>query len=199
MKSYSSLLVLAVACLEPVCTSQSQMPVTPSNGYEILERVAQRYANASSYHIRATNEYVTWNKFQRNWEKKIWDAAEGPGNRFRYEGESGYGHGIRVSDGKEVWSFHVEENAYTKTSSSRSDVAPHGPRPLIEIAILEAAGLRSVLRTWGKCTNQQLASPMWKLRSMENVFLVTVYNSRVPTKGESEPMSWRNGLSGSTR
>ena len=150
MKSYSSLLLVASACLGPLSTSQSQTPLTPINGYEILERVAQRYANASSYHIRATNEYVTWNKFQRNWEKKIWDAAEGPGNKFRYEGESGYGHGIRVSDGKEVWNFHVEESAYTKTSSSRSDVAPHGLRPLIEIAVSEASGLRSGLASMGK-------------------------------------------------
>lgn len=42
----------------PRAVSQSTVDAS-TDGYELLQRVAQHYANAKSYHLRATSEYVT--------------------------------------------------------------------------------------------------------------------------------------------
>jgi cytochrome c biogenesis protein CcmG/thiol:disulfide interchange protein DsbE len=136
-------------CFFPSAVSQSTVEAS-TDGYELLQRVAQHYANAKSYHLRATWEYVSWNKLQRNWDKNIWDVAEAPGNRYRYEGESGTGHALRVSDGKDVWTYHVEEAAYKRASLSELSSATHTGIPPTELALSSASRLREGLASLAK-------------------------------------------------
>jgi hypothetical protein len=97
------------------------------------------YADAKSYHIESVEERTTSNDLERNWEKTILSATESPGDRYRYEGHSGFlGGALRISDGKTVWTFHFEEKSYTAKpfaaeeprSSSRAEYALNHARTL---------------------------------------------------------------------
>lgn len=134
--------LLLVLCSFPMAVSRSSTTAS-RDGYELLQRVAQHYANAKSYHLRATFEYRTWSKMQRNWEKTIWDVAEAPGNRYRYEGESGNGHALRVSNGNDVWTYHVEERAYTRAAFSDLTSATHSATAPAELALSSGSRLRA--------------------------------------------------------
>lgn len=90
----------------------------PLDALAILQQVGQRYAAAKSYHIRAIDERTDTNDFQRNWYKTILTAAEAPGNRYHFEGLSGSGSALDVSDGTTEWVYLAMVHAYTRKAAS---------------------------------------------------------------------------------
>jgi len=78
------LLFWIVALTGALATAQSASP-QPSRAWELLKRVGQHYANATSYHLEATEEETSSNELQRHWEKTIFNVTEAPNGKYRYE------------------------------------------------------------------------------------------------------------------
>ncbi|HKW16083.1 MAG TPA: redoxin family protein [Terriglobales bacterium] len=111
-------LVLAITSVSSL--SQTPPPSVALDGLDLLKRVSQHYADAKSYRIDAEEERDSHNELQRSWQKTILSATKAPDGKFRYEGRSGFGSAFSVSDGKQVWEYHVDSHVYT--------VTPVGPR-----------------------------------------------------------------------
>ena len=120
---------------------------SPSNspGLAILEQVSRHYADAKSYRIESVEELTTTNDFERDWQKTVLTAAEAPSNHYRYEGHSNMGSAMRVSDGATVWTYHIDEHAYTKTDASAKPPKNRVPLAWSEAALLRAGTLRKQL------------------------------------------------------
>ena len=73
-----------------VVCGQSVTPPDAPSALALLERVAQHYAYAKSYHIESSRENTISNDLAREWRKTILSAAESSGNRYRYEGHTGF-------------------------------------------------------------------------------------------------------------
>jgi len=99
----------------------------------LLNEVSQRYADAKSYHIEAVEERNSSNELERSWQKTILKAVVVPGGKYRYEGRSGYGGAIVVSDGSTVWDYHVYEHDYTQKpgNEEKQRVIPQEEMPLM--------------------------------------------------------------------
>jgi thiol-disulfide isomerase/thioredoxin len=98
------------------------LPQTPSNSLRpdalaLLNQVSQRYADAKSYHIEAIQEETSGNELQHSWQKTLLTAVVAPSGRYRYEGRSGYGAAVVVSDGATQWIYHLYEHLYTQHSA----------------------------------------------------------------------------------
>jgi thiol-disulfide isomerase/thioredoxin/outer membrane lipoprotein-sorting protein len=93
--------------------AQSAPSANPSDGLELLKKVAQQYAEADSYYIESVEERTSTGEYDRSWLKTVLIVAEAPGDRSYYEGRSNSGSAIRVSDGKNVWTYRVNEHRYT--------------------------------------------------------------------------------------
>ena len=76
----------------------------------LLNEVSQRYADVKSYHIEAIEEETSGNELQRSWQKTMLTAVVAPGGRYRYEGRSGYGAAVVVSDGATQWPYHLYDH-----------------------------------------------------------------------------------------
>jgi thiol-disulfide isomerase/thioredoxin len=111
------------------------LPQTPSNSPRpdalvLLNQVSQRYADAKSYHIEAIQEETSGNELQHRWQKTLLTAIVAPGGRYRYEGRSGYGAAVVVSDGAPQWIYHFYDRLYTQHSApikypTKGTIIPH--------------------------------------------------------------------------
>jgi thiol-disulfide isomerase/thioredoxin len=104
--------VIVMASLIP--TVEGAQHSSSAGGLELLQRASQEYAKAKWYHIQMVEEESVHNNFQRSWVKTFLDAAEGSGNRFRYEGRTGWGTELRVSDGINVSTYRANDHIYTQ-------------------------------------------------------------------------------------
>jgi thiol-disulfide isomerase/thioredoxin/outer membrane lipoprotein-sorting protein len=86
-----------------------------SSGLALLSSVAERYAQAKSYHIEAIKEQTTSGNLLRSWQKTYMTAIVAPDAKYRYEAHSGTGSAIQVSNGAYHWDYHVDEQLYTRT------------------------------------------------------------------------------------
>jgi thiol-disulfide isomerase/thioredoxin/outer membrane lipoprotein-sorting protein len=93
----------------------------PKDGLSLLSEVGQRYIDAKSYHIEAVEERNSSNELQHSWQKTILKAIVMPGGKYRYEGRSGYGAAVLVSDGTKVWDYHVYGHDYTQKPASEEE------------------------------------------------------------------------------
>jgi len=110
--------VLALFLTLPNATSQN----TPtSDALGLLNQISQRYTDANSYHIEAVEERTSSNDLHRDWQKTLLTAIVMPGGRYRYEGRSGFGSALLVSDGTTAWTYHIDEHLYTQRSLSATD------------------------------------------------------------------------------
>ena len=96
-----------------------------TNGLDLLKRSSQHYADAKSYHIKAIEERSDSNELRRSWEKQLMEAAEDSNHRYHYEGHSGWGGALRVSDGTDIWSLHINQRLYTRTAVKDWDSNVH--------------------------------------------------------------------------
>jgi thiol-disulfide isomerase/thioredoxin len=152
-----SLLVLATICTATL--AQTPAASGKRDGLELLTRVSQHYADAKSYRIDAVEERESHNELHRDWQKMLLHAGEAPGNKFRYEGQSGLGSALSSSDGKQVWNYRFEEHAYTATPVSIND--PNERRILVqdEFALNEAEHLRRKLASLAQVYNSATLMP----------------------------------------
>lgn len=97
--------------------TQATPATVPSGGLALLNSVAERYAQAKSYHIEAIQEQTNTGALSRSWQKTLVTAIVGPGGRYHYEGRSGAGSAIQISDGTTHWDYHVDEHLYTRTTA----------------------------------------------------------------------------------
>jgi thiol-disulfide isomerase/thioredoxin/outer membrane lipoprotein-sorting protein len=138
--SLSSVLALAVLL-------QAAPGNAPTDALAFLEKVTQRYSHAKSYHIEATTEHTSSNELSRSWQKTFLKAIVAPGGRYRYEGRSGLGSAIIVSNGTARWVYHVDEGQYTEAAASAGDQDRGRIIPEEELPIMEAKQLVGQIRT----------------------------------------------------
>jgi len=98
----------------------------------LLNDVSQRYADAKSYHIEAVEERTITSDLIRHWDKTLTTAISMKDGRYRYEGHSGMGSSIVVSDGTVRWDYHPDDHLYTREAASVSDPPDHikGPEEM---------------------------------------------------------------------
>jgi thiol-disulfide isomerase/thioredoxin/outer membrane lipoprotein-sorting protein len=124
-------------------------PAPATDGLELLQRVAQHYADAKSYYIESTEEINLSSPYDRDWQKTVLIAAEAPGGHFYFEGRGHVGSAIKVSDGKTVWKYHVEESRYTAGAAPAVPSAT-GPVPMSEMALISSQSMKERLAGLGK-------------------------------------------------
>lgn len=132
--------VLALALIP----QQSAQPSSTQDALALLTEVSQRYTDAKSYHIEATEERTSSNELQRSWQKTLMKALMMPGGRYRYEGRSGYGDAIYVSDGTTQWVYHVYEHLYTQRPAE-GESPKHRIIPTEEMPAFSAQGLVRIM------------------------------------------------------
>lgn len=143
-----SLLIVAATAFGQSASPSSSLSLS---GLAILEEVSRHYSEAKSYHIESVEERTDTNDFQHTWQKTVLFAAEAPNSRYHYEGHTGMGAAMRVSDGTTEWIYRVDEHTYTKKSSTPSDspVVPH-VISMSENGLMRAEDLRKELGALGK-------------------------------------------------
>ena len=114
---------------------QAAQSAPAKDALALLNEVSQRYADAKSYHIEAVEESTTSNEWSRDWEKTLVTAIVMPGGRYRYEGRSGFGGAILVSDGTTQWDYHLNEGVYTLRPASATDPQTGRPIPPEEMTV----------------------------------------------------------------
>ncbi len=145
MRSIPSVLAFLLVFSPAIALSQNGPSPKPSDGLELLKRVEQRYADAKSYSLAATEEMTQTGDYQRIWEKTRMSASEAAGGRYRFEGHANMGGAIRISDGKTVWTYHIEENHYTAKPVSGAGTKATGIILPPESAVNVARGQRYML------------------------------------------------------
>lgn len=130
--------VMAAIVAGSAALAQSRS-TSPPDALSLLQQVSKRYADAKSYHIKAIEESTTSQELEHNWSERILTAAEAPGDRYRFEGQSSSGSALYVSDGKTEWVYEVEAHLYTQKPAP-----PDGPdKPTLRTAVLiEAYGAK---------------------------------------------------------
>jgi len=119
---FSVLLPLTVALAQnPAPPAQTP---APSEALRILQEVSQKYADATSYHMEAVEEETSSNDLYRDWRKTIMSIMVAPGQRYRYEGHTGEGSGLIVSDGKTIWTYHYDEQMYAQRAAVADEPSP---------------------------------------------------------------------------
>jgi thiol-disulfide isomerase/thioredoxin len=114
-------MVFPIVLLLALALSQTVPNAPKPDALALLSEVSQRYADAKSYHIEAVDETTRNNELSRQWEKTILTAIVMPGNRYRYEGRSGMGTVIYISDGSEEWDYLPLEKVYVQRPAAGPD------------------------------------------------------------------------------
>lgn len=132
---------IASALLAALLVSSSAFAKSRPDALTLLKNATQRYADAKSYHIEAVQERTSTNALDRNWQRELLVAIVAPEGRYRYEGKSGHGSGILISDGKMHWAYHLDEHLYTQMSASAAQNEKNRIIPMEEMAALDAKRL----------------------------------------------------------
>jgi thiol-disulfide isomerase/thioredoxin len=144
-------LVSAVLAMSSTVGFAQSSPSTPSSdGLELLTRVTKQYADAKTYYIESVEERTTTSEYSHGWQKTVLTAAESPGNRFYYEGRSSSGRAMRVTDGKTIWSYRVDEHRYTVKQQPVDKSSQSKITPMTEFALMNAEELRETLGNLAK-------------------------------------------------
>ena len=101
--------------------AQSAPSANPSEGLGLLNQAAQRYTDAKAYYLESVEERTSSTEYSHSWQKTVITAAETPENRFHFEGHSGSGSGLKIADGKTVWTYRVDEHRYTDGNVERRE------------------------------------------------------------------------------
>jgi thiol-disulfide isomerase/thioredoxin len=124
---------------------QSEQP-HPPDGLELLQKVAQHYADARQYSIELMEERTLNNDYVRQWTKTVAVAAEEPGGRAHFEGWTQFGDASEISDGRTTWKYHANQHRYTAKPVVEGPAATKpGPSGVSEVGLLRAKSLRKAL------------------------------------------------------
>jgi hypothetical protein len=110
-------IVLLLALVLP----QAAQSAPPKDALALLNEVSQRYADAKSYHIEAVEERSHNNDLSRHWDRTLLTAIVMPDGRYHFEGRSGFGSAILVSDGTRQSEYHPYDQLYTQQPASSND------------------------------------------------------------------------------
>jgi len=192
--------VLIAAALATVSSVAAFAQAPPSNstsdGLELLTQVAKKYAEAKSYYIESVEEGTTSNEYSYDWQKTVLTAAESSGNRFYYEGRSMAGSSVRVSDGKNIWIYRVNDHRYTAKPVSAAESNEHMPIAMPEYAMMQAERLRKSLGDMAKSLKSAQRLPDANLKvnghkvSCAVVHVQTSDQKRVPPNYSFEKTIW---------
>ena len=142
----SPLFVFVLATLGATAAfAQSPASANPSDGLELLKKVAQQYAEADSYYIESVEERTSTTEFSHSWEKTITTAAQAPGDRFHYEGHSSSGSAMKIADGKTAWIYSADGHRYTAKPQSLMTASKQIMSGTPEWATFRAENLRKNL------------------------------------------------------
>lgn len=87
-------------------------PGSVPDALALLEHAARQYSDLKSYRITRQEFFSSEHPPDPSPTKMT--AVEAPGGRYRFEGESVWGHTLQVSDGHWVWYYRPTQNAYTQ-------------------------------------------------------------------------------------
>jgi thiol-disulfide isomerase/thioredoxin len=147
----SPLFVFVLATLGATAAfAQSPASANPSDGLELLKKVAQQYAEADSYYIESVEERTSTTEFSHSWEKTITTAAHAPGDRFHYEGHSSSGSAMKIADGKTAWIYSADGHRYTAKPQSLMTASKQIMSGTPEWATFRAENLRKNLGDMAK-------------------------------------------------
>jgi len=134
---------LALIALATLAWGQPE-PESIPDALALLERAAQQYSDLKSYRITQQEVFASDHPPDPSPTKMA--AVEAPGGRYRFEGDSGRGTAIQVSDGHWVWYYRPMQSAYTRRLASGKK--PDLPQVLApdDLDIDGAAGLHDM--TW---------------------------------------------------
>ena len=109
------LLLICTAFLLPQAIKAATQfrPSLPSDGFELLQEVSQRYADAKQYSIETTEEQTISSDYFHQWTKTVAIAAEEPGGHFHFEGQTQFGVAAEISDGRTIWKYRSSQHRYT--------------------------------------------------------------------------------------
>lgn len=142
---------LLLAFLVPCIAAES----SPA-GLSILESASKQYADAKSYHIEAVREHHWNQELEGSWGKETMKAIVAPNGRYRYEGRSGGGAAVLVSDGRTQWDYHVEGRVYTEKHVSPKSALPYTLGTIVpreEDAVSDAEDMMGELQVLGNRAN----------------------------------------------
>ncbi|HEY6369889.1 MAG TPA: hypothetical protein VIX37_04880 [Candidatus Sulfotelmatobacter sp.] len=124
---------------------QASQSAPAKDALALLNEVSQRYADAKSYHIEAVEERTTTSELSRSWQKALMTAIAMSGGRYRYEGRSGAGTAIHISDGMRHWDYLPDQKVYTEQTGTNEDSSTKRTHLPEEITALNAKSVVSVL------------------------------------------------------
>lgn len=130
--------------------AQSARSTPSSDGLELLTRVARKYADAKSYYVESVEERSSTGQYSHEWQKTVLTAAESPGGRYYYEGQSSTGSTLRVGNGQTVWTYRMNEHRYTVKPQAAKGSSKSNMIAMSESAMLQAEALRKELSALGK-------------------------------------------------
>jgi outer membrane lipoprotein-sorting protein len=107
-------LAAAAALLLLMAPARGVAQATDGDALKLLLEVAQKYAKAATFQIEAVTETRQTDELSTSWRRTFTNAAQGPGNRYRYGGRNSSGSGLVVSDGTTEWEFHEAYSEFVK-------------------------------------------------------------------------------------
>jgi thiol-disulfide isomerase/thioredoxin len=146
------LLVLLLGCLGVVGPETGATPQEKGDArgdaFTFLDGVLKRYATAKTYHIELISETQINGDLRKSWEKRSLTAVMLPDKRYRFEGYSGTGGAVQISDGVSEWFYLPQIRQYTKEPAP-----PSAPGPVPKIPIAGLGSIREAQRVLGRYSN----------------------------------------------
>lgn len=183
------LILSALTATVALAQSDPSAP-TPSKGLELLNQVCTKYKAAKSYYIESIEERTWTNEYRHDWEKTVLTAAASPENRYRYEGRSALSDATRVSDGKTIWTYHVNDRHYTAEPVSGEKSPKHRVIPMPEMAAFHAENLHRQLSDLARAYNSAELLPDAKIKINGQKF--SCYVIRLRGEDQKRPPSDRS-------
>jgi thiol-disulfide isomerase/thioredoxin len=91
-----------------------------------------------------------FDRLSAHWYKTILTAAEAPGNRYHFEGLSGLGSALDVSDGTTEWVYLAAVHAYTRKAASCGGPTMPKALAMLDTGPTDARDLRKSIAELGK-------------------------------------------------
>jgi thiol-disulfide isomerase/thioredoxin len=172
----------------------SGMAQSHPDALAILNNSTRQYWDASSYRVEAVQERTSAREFQRDWQKELLVAVVAPSGKYRYEGRSGTGSSILVSDGRTRWNYHVDAQTYTQTAPSTANSGKNSLGPMQEeMAARDAKRLLTnlvMLPTQAKSAILLADQKIVLNRHVVNCYVIHIGEKDFRTDQEAEETIW---------
>jgi len=158
------------------------------DGLELLQKVSQHYADAKQYSIESTEERIISNDYFRQWSKTVSIAAEEPGVRSHFEGQTQFGDAVEISDGRTIWKYTPINTGILRSQRQRRLRPQNQPGRPLRNGIVASQKPSQIAR--GFCRTNQVcgaSSGCRPRRGWQHVFLCSCsYRTIRPEANETE-------------